>query len=74
MSLILHRLGSSPDDAQEVMAHRFFSPVNWKDMIDKKVKVLLLDMLLTSVSHSQLNTSRCCECGRDSLSVVLRWL
>ncbi|XP_078483671.1 RAC-alpha serine/threonine-protein kinase isoform X1 [Ciona intestinalis] len=33
----LKRLGSSQSDAQEVMAHRFFSAVVWKDILEKKV-------------------------------------
>uniref|UniRef100_A0A4W4ER08 non-specific serine/threonine protein kinase n=1 Tax=Electrophorus electricus TaxID=8005 RepID=A0A4W4ER08_ELEEL len=31
------RLGGSPDDAKEVMAHKFFSSVNWQDVLQKKL-------------------------------------
>uniref|UniRef100_H2Z683 non-specific serine/threonine protein kinase n=1 Tax=Ciona savignyi TaxID=51511 RepID=H2Z683_CIOSA len=33
------RLGSSQTDAQEVMAHRFFSNIVWQDILDKKAPV-----------------------------------
>lgn len=31
------RLGGGPDDAKEVMTHKFFISINWQDVIDKKV-------------------------------------
>ncbi|KAG8448757.1 hypothetical protein GDO86_015718 [Hymenochirus boettgeri] len=31
------RLGGGPSDAQEVMGHRFFSPVNWQDVMERKL-------------------------------------
>ena len=34
------RLGSSQADAQEVMAHKFFSSINWKDVREKKVSFM----------------------------------
>nr|XP_009858418.2 RAC-gamma serine/threonine-protein kinase-like isoform X2 [Ciona intestinalis] len=33
----LKRLGCSVRDAEEVMAHKFFSSIVWKDMLEKKV-------------------------------------
>lgn len=32
-----HRLGGGPTDAKEVMEHRFFAPINWQDVVQKKV-------------------------------------
>ncbi|NXX99937.1 AKT2 kinase, partial [Centropus bengalensis] len=31
------RLGGGPSDAKEVMEHRFFTPINWQDVVQKKV-------------------------------------
>uniref|UniRef100_A0A673BMJ6 non-specific serine/threonine protein kinase n=1 Tax=Sphaeramia orbicularis TaxID=375764 RepID=A0A673BMJ6_9TELE len=31
------RLGGGPDDAKEVMSHKFFTSINWQDVIDKKL-------------------------------------
>lgn len=31
------RLGGGPDDAKEVMSHKFFISVNWQDVVQKKV-------------------------------------
>uniref|UniRef100_A0A4X2LZG3 non-specific serine/threonine protein kinase n=1 Tax=Vombatus ursinus TaxID=29139 RepID=A0A4X2LZG3_VOMUR len=31
------RLGGGPRDAREVMEHRFFSPINWQDVLQKKL-------------------------------------
>jgi len=31
------RLGGGPDDAKEIMAHPFFSSINWTDLQQKKV-------------------------------------
>lgn len=35
--LCAHRLGGGPNDAKEVMEHRFFAPINWQDVVQKKV-------------------------------------
>lgn len=32
------RLGGGPDDAKEVMSHKFFTSINWQDVIEKKVQ------------------------------------
>jgi serine/threonine protein kinase len=32
------RLGGGPDDARQIMAHPFFSCINWRDLEQKKVK------------------------------------
>lgn len=32
------RLGGGPDDAKDVMSHRFFTSVNWQDVLEKKVQ------------------------------------
>jgi hypothetical protein len=37
-------LGGGADDAKEIMAHIFFSSINWKDLEERKVK---LNCLLT---------------------------
>ncbi|KAF7235341.1 RAC-beta serine/threonine-protein kinase [Varanus komodoensis] len=31
------RLGGGPEDAKEVMEHRFFSAINWQDVVQKKL-------------------------------------
>ncbi|XP_056906760.1 RAC-beta serine/threonine-protein kinase isoform X1 [Takifugu flavidus] len=31
------RLGGGPDDAKDVMSHRFFTSINWQDVIEKKL-------------------------------------
>ncbi|XP_014816895.1 PREDICTED: RAC-beta serine/threonine-protein kinase-like, partial [Calidris pugnax] len=31
------RLGGGPNDAKEVMEHRFFAPINWQDVVQKKL-------------------------------------
>nr|XP_033810492.1 RAC-beta serine/threonine-protein kinase isoform X2 [Geotrypetes seraphini] len=31
------RLGGGPSDAKEVMAHRFFSSINWQDVVQRKL-------------------------------------
>lgn len=41
----LARLGGGPNDAKEVMEHRFFAAVNWQDVVQKKVGALLLLLL-----------------------------
>lgn len=33
----VHRLGSGPTDAQEIMSHAFFRGVNWEDVYEKRV-------------------------------------
>ena len=32
------RLGGGPEDAEEVMRHPFFCPINWSDLIKKRIK------------------------------------
>lgn len=32
------RLGSSPDDAQEIKNHSFFKNINWDNLLKKKVE------------------------------------
>lgn len=34
------RLGGGPDDAKDVMTHKFFASINWQDVIEKKVRGL----------------------------------
>lgn len=34
------RLGGGPDDAKEVMTHKFFTNINWQDVVQKKVTKL----------------------------------
>lgn len=36
------RLGGGPDDAREIMAHSFFSSINWRDLESKKVQCFLV--------------------------------
>lgn len=31
------RLGGGPEDAKEIMAHSFFSQINWTDLVNKKI-------------------------------------
>ncbi|KAA0704428.1 RAC-beta serine/threonine-protein kinase [Triplophysa tibetana] len=31
------RLGGGPDDAKDVMSHKFFSSINWEDVLQKKL-------------------------------------
>uniref|UniRef100_A0A8C8CMZ2 non-specific serine/threonine protein kinase n=1 Tax=Oncorhynchus tshawytscha TaxID=74940 RepID=A0A8C8CMZ2_ONCTS len=31
------RLGGGPDDAKEVMSHKFFTSINWQDVVDRKL-------------------------------------
>uniref|UniRef100_A0AAQ4PLL5 non-specific serine/threonine protein kinase n=1 Tax=Gasterosteus aculeatus aculeatus TaxID=481459 RepID=A0AAQ4PLL5_GASAC len=31
------RLGGGPDDAKEVMIHKFFTSINWQDVLEKKL-------------------------------------
>lgn len=35
---VVYRLGGGPDDAKEVMTHKFFTSINWQDVTDKKVR------------------------------------
>nr|AKE33866.1 serine/threonine-specific protein kinase [Nilaparvata lugens] len=34
------RLGGGPDDAHDIMAHPFFAPINWADLLQKKIAPL----------------------------------
>lgn len=36
--VLVCRLGGGTDDAKEVMTHRFFSSINWQDVLQKKVR------------------------------------
>lgn len=31
------RLGGGPEDAREIMVHPFFAPINWQDLLARKV-------------------------------------
>lgn len=35
--VLADRLGGGPDDAKEVMTHKFFTNINWQDVVQKKV-------------------------------------
>lgn len=35
--MFVYRLGGGPDDAKDVMSHKFFTSINWQDVIEKKV-------------------------------------
>lgn len=37
--LVTSRLGGGPDDAKEIMQHKFFAGIEWKDVYEKKVRV-----------------------------------
>lgn len=37
--LVTSRLGGGPDDAKEIMQHKFFAGIEWKDVYEKKVGV-----------------------------------
>ena len=34
---IFSRLGGGAEDAKEVTTHKFFTAINWQDVVDKKV-------------------------------------
>lgn len=36
------RLGGGPEDANEIMAHPFFSCINWSDLQAKRVSLFCL--------------------------------
>lgn len=36
-----NRLGGGPDDAKEIMQHKFFAGIVWQDVYEKKVLVQL---------------------------------
>lgn len=38
--VLVDRLGGGPDDAKEVMTHKFFTNINWQDVVQKKVTKL----------------------------------
>lgn len=38
LTLWTRRLGGGPDDAKEVMSHKFFITINWQDVVQKKVR------------------------------------
>uniref|UniRef100_A0A8C7V7E2 non-specific serine/threonine protein kinase n=1 Tax=Oncorhynchus mykiss TaxID=8022 RepID=A0A8C7V7E2_ONCMY len=35
--LFIDRLGGGPDDAKDVMSHKFFTSINWQDVVDRKL-------------------------------------
>lgn len=37
-----HRLGGGPDDAKEIMQHKFFAGIVWQDVYEKKVFIIFL--------------------------------
>lgn len=41
------RLGGGPEDAKEIMAHPFFSCINWRDLEAKKVGNLIRNYIQT---------------------------
>lgn len=38
LSRVLCRLGGGPEDAKEIMQHRFFASIVWQDVYEKKVR------------------------------------
>lgn len=36
--ILTDRLGGGPNDAKEVMSHKFFITINWTDVVQKKVR------------------------------------
>lgn len=36
------RLGGGPDDAKEIMQHKFFAGIEWKDVYEKKVGIIFV--------------------------------
>lgn len=36
-----YRLGGGPDDAKEIMQHKFFAGIVWQDVYEKKVFIQL---------------------------------
>lgn len=49
-----NRLGGGPNDAKEVMSHKFFITINWQDVVQKKVRLMILRLKehLPSVTSS----------------------
>lgn len=37
LSCCVSRLGGGPDDAKEIMQHKFFASIEWQDVYEKKV-------------------------------------
>lgn len=35
--VLVCRLGGGPDDAKEIMQHKFFASIEWQDVYEKKV-------------------------------------
>lgn len=35
--MCVSRLGGGPDDAKEIMQHKFFAGINWQDVYEKQV-------------------------------------
>lgn len=38
ISSLTHRLGGGPNDAKDVMTHKFFISINWQDVVQRKVR------------------------------------
>lgn len=38
--LYFFRLGGGAEDAKEVTTHKFFTAINWQDVVDKKVRTV----------------------------------
>lgn len=52
----LRRLGGGPDDAKEIMVHPFFSCISWRDLEQKKVRVLFHQIKSVQMQSAGLAT------------------
>ena len=41
---VIYRLGGGPDDAKEIMQHKFFAGIEWQDVYERKVRCHIVFM------------------------------
>uniref|UniRef100_A0A3P8XGA0 non-specific serine/threonine protein kinase n=1 Tax=Esox lucius TaxID=8010 RepID=A0A3P8XGA0_ESOLU len=49
------RLGGGPDDAKEIMQHKFFAGIEWKDVYEKKVSSFYLVLVISSLLFTSIS-------------------
>ena len=42
LHLFNHRLGGSEDDVKEIMVHPFFETINWQELVERKVSLIVI--------------------------------
>lgn len=52
---IIQRLGSGPEDAEQIMKHNFFSHINWQDVISRKLEPPFKPSLKSADDTSQFD-------------------